>query len=173
MDSPPSPQHPISSTDPKTLDTLKRVQSVSHILDNAFPIPGTDYRIGLDPFLGLLPGGGDTVGAFLSAYIVLESLQLRLPRETLIRMVTNLLVDSILGTIPVIGDLFDVTWKANARNVALLKAHLRNPNKARPADRWFVLLMAIVVLGIVFGIFLLAFFLVRTLFTLGTSQPVG
>ncbi|MBE9099571.1 DUF4112 domain-containing protein [Vacuolonema iberomarrocanum] len=165
------PTPPPAALDPNTHSTLQRIRMVSHVLDEAFPIPGTGYRIGLDPFLGLLPGGGDTIGGVLSAYIVLEAMQLRLPRETLIRMVTNLLTDSIVGTVPLLGDLFDVGWKANSRNLALLEAHLANPNKARPADRWFVLLMALVVIGIVVGIAVVATLLIRAVFGLFAGPP--
>lgn len=159
----PPQKTPPPTSDPNTLATLQRLRMVSHVLDNAFPVPGTHYRVGIDPFLGLIPGGGDTIGGVLSAYIVLEAMQMSLPRETLIRMVTNLLTDSIVGTIPFLGDLFDVGWKANSRNMALLEAHLANPNKARPADRWFVLLMAMVVIGIVVGIAIVAALVIRAI----------
>ncbi|MEO1145995.1 MAG: DUF4112 domain-containing protein [Cyanobacteria bacterium J06638_22] len=172
MQNPQERPTPHSATlDPNTRSTLQRIRMVSHVLDEAFPVPGTGYRIGIDPFLGLIPGGGDTIGGVLSAYIVLEAMQLRLPRETLIRMVTNLLTDSILGTIPLLGDLFDVGWKANSRNLALLEAHLANPHKARPADRWFVWLMAAVVIGIVIGITVVMALLIQAILGLFTGLP--
>ena len=152
---------------------LKRLKRISTLLDSAIAIPGTTYRLGLDPVLGLIPGGGDTLGAVLSAYIVLEAMQLKLPRETLIRMVTNLLTDCLLGAIPVAGDLFDVAWKANSRNVALLEGHIANPHKARPADRWFVFLMVIVVIGIVLGVALVATLLIGSILSLLFSSAVG
>lgn len=157
----------------QSASTLQRVRMVSYLLDNAFPVPGTQYRVGLDPFLGLIPGGGDTLGAVMSAYIVLEALQLRLPRETLIRMVANLLTDSVLGVIPFIGDLFDFGWKANSRNVALLEQHLANPTRARPADRWFVILMALVVIGIVVGFVVLVGLVFKFLLGLLFTPSVG
>ncbi|MBD1910619.1 MULTISPECIES: DUF4112 domain-containing protein [unclassified Leptolyngbya] len=157
----------------KSASTLQRVRTISHLLDNALPVPGTRYRVGLDPFLGLIPGGGDTIGAVLSAYIVLEALQLRLPRETLIRMVTNLLTDSVLGVIPFVGDLFDFGWKANSRNVALLEKHLANPTGARPADRWFIILMTLVVIGIVVGFAILVGLVFKFLLGLLLTPSVG
>lgn len=157
----------------QSASTLQRVRMVSYLLDNAFPVPGTPYRVGLDPFLGLIPGGGDTLGAVMSAYIVLEALQLRLPRETLIRMVTNLLTDSVLGVIPFVGDLFDFGWKANSRNVALLEQHLANPTRARPADRWFVILMTLVVIGIVVGFAVLVGLVFKFLLGLLFTPSVG
>ncbi|MDX2098409.1 MAG: DUF4112 domain-containing protein [Leptolyngbyaceae cyanobacterium bins.59] len=143
---------------------LKRVRLLSHVLDNAVPIPGTSYRVGIDPLLGLLPGGGDVVGGALSAYLVLEASRLGLPRATLVRMVTNIIIESLAGTVPVIGDLFDVTWKANARNLALLEHHVRSPRTTKAADRRFVILLlvglAIVVIGIAsFVVFMLSLLL--------------
>ncbi|MDX2216932.1 MAG: DUF4112 domain-containing protein [Oculatellaceae cyanobacterium bins.114] len=142
---------------------LQRVRVVGKLLDNAVQIPGTSYRVGLDPLLGLLPGGGDAVGFVLSAYIVLEALRFRLPKETIIRMSTNLLMDAVVGSVPVLGDIFDVTWKANARNLALLEAHVANPRPQRAADRWFVIAVVIglVLLGV--GIITLVFLLVKLL----------
>ncbi|MBF2080367.1 MAG: DUF4112 domain-containing protein [Synechococcales cyanobacterium T60_A2020_003] len=132
---------------------LGRIRFLSQFLDNAVPVPGTTFRVGLDPFLGLIPGAGDVVSVLISVYIVLESLRFRLPKETLIRMVSNLLTDTALGSIPVAGDVFDVVWKANARNLQLLEAHLQNPDPSRAADRFFVLgvilVLALLVLVVV------------------------
>ncbi len=118
--------------------TLKQLQTLSRLLDNAVAIPGTSYRVGLDPFLGLIPGMGDVAGIVFSAYIVVQATRWKLPAETLIRMVLNLGVDWLLGTVPLLGDLFDVGWKANARNVALLEDHLAQPAQHAAADRWVV-----------------------------------
>ncbi|GAB4138938.1 MAG: hypothetical protein Fur0046_13800 [Cyanobacteria bacterium J069] len=134
---------------------LQRIRTLAHLLDNAIPIPGTPYRFGLDPIMGMIPGGGDVVGLFLSAYLVLESLRFRLPTQTLLRMVGNLALDGILGLLPGMGDLFDAVWKSNARNLALLEAHLANPGESEAADRQTVALIAIAVVAIVGGIALL------------------
>ncbi|UBF24996.1 DUF4112 domain-containing protein [Kovacikia minuta CCNUW1] len=125
---------------------LQRVRLLSRVLDNAIPIPGTSYRIGLDPLLGLIPGGGDIAGAVASAYIVLESARFGLPRKTLMQMLTNLFTDAVVGVVPFLGDFFDVTWKANSRNVALLEAHLKNPRPQRAADRLFLAFLVIALL---------------------------
>jgi hypothetical protein len=119
-------------------ETLERLRELSHYLDNLVRIPGTNYRVGLDPVLSLLPVVGDTFGAVLAAYIVVEAAALGVPRETLGRMLFNLFVDATLGSIPVVGDLFDAAWKANARNVALLEARRRDPGGV-DADRRFLL----------------------------------
>lgn len=142
---PPEPDRPIVHP------ALQRVRLLTRLLDNAIPIPGTDYRIGLDPLLGLLPASGDTIGAILSAYIVLEAARFGLPRETLTRMVLNFLLDSVLGSLPFLGDIFDATWKSNSRNLALLEAHVNSPQPSRRADRWFIVLLVIVLAAIVIG----------------------
>jgi hypothetical protein len=116
---------------------VRRLERMSHYLDTAFRVPGTEYRFGLDPLLGLVPVAGDTVGAVLEAYIVAEAAALGAPRETLLRMLFNVLVDTTLGSLPVVGDLFDATWKANARNVRLLEARTSDPSGAT-ADRRFL-----------------------------------
>jgi len=120
---------------------LQRIKMLSHWLDDAVAIPGTSYRVGLDPVLGLLPGGGDLVSSGFSAYLVFEAARFGLPRTTLTRMVFNLLVDTLLGAVPVVGDVFDVAWKANSKNLALLEAHLQAPRASQVADRWFVVLL--------------------------------
>lgn len=131
---------------------LKRIQMLSHWLDNAVAIPGTSYRVGLDPVLGLLPGGGDLVSSGFSAYLVLEAARFGLPRTTLTRMVFNLVLDAVFGSVPFVGDFFDVAWKANSKNLALLESHLQAPRSSQVADRWFVVLLlggfALVSLGL-------------------------
>ncbi|MBD2464295.1 DUF4112 domain-containing protein [Oscillatoria sp. FACHB-1407] len=159
----PHPNAQISRLHARDEQALQRVRVVGKLLDNAVPIPGTSYRVGIDPLLGLLPGGGDAVGFVLSAYIVLEALRFRLPKETIIRMGTNLLMDSVVGSVPILGDIFDVTWKANARNLALLEAHLANPRPQRAADRWFVVAVVIAILLLGLGIITVVVLLVRLL----------
>lgn len=128
---------------------LDRIRALSHLLDNAIPIPGTGYSFGLDPIIGLLPAGGDLMGTILSAYIVLEGTRFRLSVPTLTRMVFNIVLEMIVGTIPFIGDLFDVGWKANARNLRLIEAHLQNPTTNRAADKRFFIVLVLVFLMII------------------------
>ena len=129
---------------------VNRLRRMSRLLDNAIPIPGTKIRFGLDPILGLLPGGGDTVTGGLSAYIVVEAARMGLPRELLWKMVGNILLDSFAGTIPVLGDLFDVAWKSNVKNIELLEKHL-DIGETTKGDRLFliglILLLTLIVLG--------------------------
>jgi Domain of unknown function (DUF4112) len=138
------PLKPSPSQDPKSL-TLRRLRRLSYLLDNSIPIPGIG-RVGLDPLLGFLPVAGDTVSGVLSAYIVWEAARLGLPRDTLIKMVGNIVLETILGSVPVLGDLFDATWKSNAKNMVLLEDHLQAPQQRHPTDWQFVALLLGVVL---------------------------
>ncbi|WP_458207652.1 DUF4112 domain-containing protein [Haladaptatus sp. NG-SE-30] len=104
--------------------SMKRVRAVSNLLDEAFRIPSTNYRIGLDPILGLLPVGGDAAAAVISLYVVLEAYLMDVPRHVLARMVMNILVDTLGGVIPILGSVFDAAWKANSRNLELLERHV-------------------------------------------------
>ncbi|MGB7084550.1 MAG: DUF4112 domain-containing protein [Phormidesmis sp.] len=136
---------------PSTTSSLKRLKQLSHLLDNAIAIPGLRYRIGLDPILGVLPGGGDILTGLLSVYIVFEGARMGLPAPTLGRMGFNILLDTLTGLVPVIGDLFDVTWKANSQNVALLEKHLANPTPSRAADRIFAVGVIVALIALVLG----------------------
>lgn len=97
---------------------------MSKLLDNSIPIPGTAYKIGLDPIVGLIPGIGDLLGAVLSGYIILEAARAEVPAFTLARMLVNVGVDTLVGAVPALGDVFDAAWKSNTKNVALLERHL-------------------------------------------------
>jgi len=110
----------------ETHPALRRTRVVAHLLDDAVRVPGTDRRVGLDPIVGLVPGYGDALAAALSLYVVGEAALAGAPRGTLLRMCANVAVDALVGTVPVVGDLFDAGWKANDRNVALLEAHLES-----------------------------------------------
>ncbi|WP_134671477.1 DUF4112 domain-containing protein [Halorussus marinus] len=100
---------------------MERVRAISDLLDEAFEIPGIGYEIGLDPILGILPVGGDSVSAAISLYIVAEAAQMGASRETLAKMLVNIGVDAAVGSIPAIGTIFDAVFKANKRNVSILE----------------------------------------------------
>ncbi len=130
----------------KELASLGRL---SRVLDGAIRIPGTGIRIGLDPILGLIPGLGDWAGAIGSGYILVRAAGLGVARSTLLRMAGNIGLDFVAGTVPMFGDLFDFGWKANERNMTLLRAHLEAPERRRRADHSFVVLL-VVGLGLLF-----------------------
>jgi hypothetical protein len=102
-----------------------------HVLDQALHVPGTRIRVGLDALVGLIfPGGGDVAGAVLSAVVVLLAVRHGLPAIVVLRMVANVAIDLLVGVVPVVGDLFDVAWKANTRNLRLLEAHAHGRRRA-------------------------------------------
>lgn len=102
---------------------IERLESLAHWLDSRFRIPGTDIRFGLDAVAGLLPGIGDGGTALLSFYIVHQARRIGAPLPLRIRMTGNIVLDLLTGAIPLIGDVFDLGFKANRRNVALLREH--------------------------------------------------
>ncbi len=103
---------------------LRHLEEVADWLDSRFTVPGTNLRFGLDFVLGLLPGVGDGVTALPAFYLVYRASQLGTPKRLLLRMLLNVLIDIVIGAIPFLGDLFDFAFKANRRNIALLKRHL-------------------------------------------------
>ncbi len=129
---------------PQTDDPLNRARAVARILDSAVGIPGTKMRVGLDPLLGLVPGLGDAAGAALSGYVVLLGARLGAPPAVVLRMLANVAVDTVVSAVPVLGDAFDVGWKSNSRNVALLERYLAVPGSTHTSSRTLVGAVAIV-----------------------------
>jgi hypothetical protein len=146
--------------------SLQRVRTLSYWLDNAIAVPGTGFRFGLDPIIGLLPGGGDTLTGLLSAYVLWEAAMMGLPRSTMLRMAGNVLLEVIVGTVPVIGDLFDFGWKANARNVRLLEKRLANPRTGRRRDRGFAIFLILVILAVIVAMIGVSIWLLSAIFGL-------
>ena len=106
------------------LKTLKRIRRLSRLMDTAIGIPGTKFRIGLDPIIGLVPGAGDLVSTAFSAYIILLAARFKLPRPALQKMVFNVALESVVGAVPLAGDIFDAYYKSNIRNLEILENHL-------------------------------------------------
>jgi len=102
-------------------EKLGRLKRLSEKLDDSITIPGTERKIGIDPIIGLIPGGGDLIGGVISIYIMHSGIKMGVSRETIIRMFVNVTLEFVIGCIPVIGDLFDATWKSNQRNVKLIE----------------------------------------------------
>ncbi len=104
---------------------LLKLDQLADLMDNKFVIPGTDIRVGLDSIIGLVPGIGDTASLAVSAYIIMKARQHGVHPWLISRMTWNVMIDFMLGLVPLAGDIFDVGWKANRRNVDLLKAHFK------------------------------------------------
>lgn len=110
------------------LKTLQRIRRLSRLMDTAIGLPGTKFRIGLDPILGLIPGAGDLVSTAFSAYIIILAARFNLPRNALQKMVLNVALEAFVGTVPLIGDVFDAFYKSNIRNLDILEEHLTATN---------------------------------------------
>lgn len=103
-----------------------RIARIARLLDSAYAIPGTNIRLGLDPLIGLIPGAGDTVTTALSAYVVYEAYRAGLPPMLVLRMALNVVIDLIISAVPVLGDIGDIFWRANQRNLAIFDDYLAN-----------------------------------------------
>lgn len=131
---------------------LDRLRNISWIFDELVRIPGTNMRVGLDAVLGLLPGGGDLVGGAVSAYAILIAQRLGAPPAVIARMTINILVDAVFGAVPLLGDLFDASWKANRRNLALLEEYAVAPTRAKRGSMTVVVIAIAVLFALLIGI---------------------
>jgi hypothetical protein len=105
-------------------ERIARLDALANLLDTAFILPGTNIRFGFDAMIGLVPGIGDAITTVMSLYIVREARALGAPRHLIARMLTNVAIDGVVGAVPFLGDAFDVVWRANRRNMTLLRNHL-------------------------------------------------
>ena len=117
---------------------------LSHVLDDWFRVPGTSIRFGLDGIIGLVPGLGDIIGGLASSILVVAAWARGVPYVTLLRMVVNIGIEVLLGMIPLLGDAFDIAWKANRRNYALIVRHLQQSRRQTWRDWVFLILIGLV-----------------------------
>ena len=150
-------------------DRFRRLDWLSRVLDNAWSIPGTPYRIGLDGILGLIPGIGDPLGTMLSSYLIFEAARIGTPKHILLRMVGNVALESLVGLIPFVGDIFDIAWKANVRNLALLRAHQGDLLARDRSPRKVMTLVVVALLLILAGVITASVFVLRAVYQLVTS----
>jgi hypothetical protein len=125
--------------------STKALERLAYVLDDLVRIPGTNMRVGIDSLIGLLPGGGDLAGGVMSAYTLLVATRVGAPPSVLLRIAANILTDMIVGAVPLLGDLFDAGWKANRRNVTLLRRFLDKP---APVQRGSRALLAVLLIGV-------------------------
>lgn len=125
----------------------RRIGRVTRLLDDVIRVPGTDVRVGLDPVIGMVPVVGDAVTALAGAWVIAEAARFGIPRIVLARMVVNLLADLGIGAIPVIGDVYDVVFRSNARNLDLFRRHALDPGATTRGERAFLLGLVLVIIG--------------------------
>jgi hypothetical protein len=116
-----------------TEQSVARLEALARLMDGAFVIPGTNVRMGLDGIVGLIPVAGDLIAGLVSSYMIWEARQLGAPRWLIARMMGNTLLDTAVGAIPVLGDAFDVLFRGNMKNMALLRRYMEKRGLTRPA----------------------------------------
>jgi hypothetical protein len=124
----------VRAAGPSRADTLARLDALATLMDSAITVPGTRLRVGLDSVIGLVPGIGDLASALISSYIVWEARQLGLPRWKIARMMGNVALDTTIGAIPLLGDVLDVFYKSNRRNLKILRDHLDRERIGKPDE---------------------------------------
>jgi hypothetical protein len=128
------------SREPKFNDPF--IALVSRLMDNAFVIPGTNIRFGLDPLIGLLPGIGDSATALTSLMLFLQSTKYGIPKIVMVRMAINVILNTTIGALPVVGDAFSFWFKSNQRNYDLLCKHAAAPGTSTKSDWLFISALA-------------------------------
>ena len=143
--------------------SVTRAKGLARVLDDLIRIPGTKIGIGLDPIIGLIPGVGDVAGGLVSTYILMVAARQGVPTSVLIRMLGNIAVDSLVGVVPVVGDLIDFGVKANRRNVDLLERYLLAPGQTKAASRGVVAGVLVAAVLLVVGVVAAGVWVVRLL----------
>ncbi|HSJ13257.1 MAG TPA: DUF4112 domain-containing protein [Longimicrobiales bacterium] len=140
---------------------LTRLRAITRVMDEAIGLPGTRFRIGLDGLLGLVPGVGDALAAGIAGYALLAATRLGAPRSVLARMAGNIALDTLVGAIPVLGDLFDFAFKANRRNLRTLEHFLAQPERTRRASRGLIIATVAALVALLVLVLALAILLAR------------
>tara|TARA_R110001599_G_scaffold353880_1_gene602013 strand:- start:129001 stop:129483 length:483 start_codon:yes stop_codon:yes gene_type:complete len=146
----------------KRRSTVVHLKRLAHGLDSSIRLPG-GFRIGLDAILGVVPFLGDVIGSLLSTYIVVQAARLGATTPMLVRMMLNVGVESTIGIVPAVGDLFDMAWKANNRNVLLLEQHMPDLTSAEPARRRLGIATVCLIIAFVMLLVILLFLSIKAL----------
>jgi hypothetical protein len=143
---------------------------LAHLLDDWFRIPGTSIRFGLDGIVGFIPGIGDLIGGIASCIIIVAAWMRGVSYVTLARMLANWGIEVVLGMVPVLGNLFDIGWKANRRNYALLTGSLADPQgEKRRSWLFFIVLCAVLIAMLILPLVLGAWITVQLMHALSAS----
>lgn len=126
----------------------QRISAVSRILDDVFTVPGTGYRVGVEPIVGLIPGAGDLISGAVGAWIIIEATRFKLPGVVIVRMILNTALDLIVGVVPLLGDAFDFVFKSNTRNVALFRRYAADPGASTREHRLIILGVVLALVGL-------------------------
>ena len=127
---------------------LEKLRALARLFDQAFRVPGTNWRFGIDALFGLVPGLGDVIGALVAVYALHVARTLRAPGAVQLHMLSNIAIDALVGTVPVIGDLFDFFYKAQTRNLALLETWIQSPDHAARRSRRSLVFVPLAILAV-------------------------
>jgi hypothetical protein len=144
----PAPSASLRARIGRDLFADENLDHLAHLLDDCFHVPGTSIRFGIDGIIGLVPGLGDVLAGLASLLIIVAAWFRGAPAITLTRMVANVGIGVIVGAVPLFGDMFDIFWKANRRNYALLSRHLAQPYRHTWRDWAFLMLLGVAVVSI-------------------------
>jgi hypothetical protein len=133
----------------------RRIRRVTDVLDEAFTVPGTNVRAGLDPVIGLIPFVGDAVAALVGIWVIAEATRFGIPRIVVARMSVNLLIDLAIGAIPLIGDIYDVTMRSNSRNLGLFREHALDPDASTRGHQAFFAGLVLMLVGAIWLVIVL------------------
>jgi hypothetical protein len=149
------------------IDRLWLARFLADLLDQRFTIPGTSIRIGLDPIISLIPGIGDLLANLTGSLILVIAAQLGVPKVVLVRMGINIAVNTIIGAIPIVGDVISIWFRSNVRNVELLQRYLgRQSKRAELGDWLFVIALIVGLLALMGGIVVAAVWMFKQLWNL-------
>lgn len=127
----------------------QRIGRVTRVLDELVSVPGTPIKVGLDPLIGLIPVAGDALAALVGSWVILEASRFGIPRVVLGRMIVNLAVDLGIGAIPLLGDIYDVAFRSNRRNLDLFRKHALDPDASTRGEQAFLVGLVLLLVGIV------------------------
>ena len=155
----PQPLFGLSKKERKQIEIEESLDTLSHYLDGLFKVPGTGWRFGLDSLIGLIPNVGDISTSLVSFYILIAGVRYGVPKITLVRMAFNIGLDYVVGAIPFIGDAFDFFWKANKRNMELIRERGAGRGTGTTSDWIFVIAMILILLGLLVGSIFVSLFI--------------
>ena len=130
-------------------ERLLRLRILGERLDESINIPGTNYKIGIDPIIGAIPVIGDLIGSILSTYILYSGIKMGASPKTVVQMATNIAIEFAIGSIPVIGDIFDVIWKANIKNIELIEETTLNNEENNTINYLIAAMLIVAILGLI------------------------
>jgi hypothetical protein len=154
----------LSKKERSAVEIEESLENLSRYLDGLFRVPGTGWKFGLDALIGLVPNVGDTLTSLASFYILVAGVRYGVPKITLLRMAFNIGLDYVVGSIPFLGDAFDFFWKANKKNMDLIRERATGKNVGTTGDYVFVFVIIGILIAILIGSILLSLYILGTIF---------